>query len=377
MNKIKTLLTLMLLLAATQGMGITVSVDSIEIEAGKSSELIINLTNTETTLTGYQMSLYLPDGVTLQKDEDGDYIYTLSSRHKKDHQLAIRQDGDGSLLLVCFSASKKVIEGTSGELLRLPINVASTVTSSLQGKLKNIKFGDIASQGYYPADVNFALTLDNSGSVVTDPVSVSVPNVIIKAGGKSEIVVNLTNEITTLTGYQMSLYLPEGVTLQTDEDGDYEYTLSSRHKKDHTLSIKPNADGSLLLVCFSASKKILSGTSGELLRLPIDVASYVSTSLRGSLRDIRFGDIESQGYYPADVTFKLSLSTQHLKGDVNSDGTVDVADIASVIDVMSGSASGSLADSADVNKDGVVDVADIAAIIDEMAALARMQRREE
>ena len=56
------------------------------------------------------------------------------------------------------------------------------------------------------------------------------------------------------------------------------------------------------------------------------------------------------------------------KGDVNSDGVVDVADIATVISVM---AKGNNDLSADVNGDGVVDVADIATIISEMAAKAR------
>ena len=52
-----------------------------------------------------------------------------------------------------------------------------------------------------------------------------------------------------------------------------------------------------------------------------------------------------------------------LKGDVNLDNTVDVADIATIIDVMAGVSSAL----ADVNKDGNVDVADIATVIDIMA----------
>ncbi|MBO7140158.1 MAG: autotransporter-associated beta strand repeat-containing protein [Prevotella sp.] len=54
--------------------------------------------------------------------------------------------------------------------------------------------------------------------------------------------------------------------------------------------------------------------------------------------------------------------------DVNEDGTVDVADISAIIDVMAGNSEYS---SADVNGDGAVDVADIAAVISEMAARAR------
>ena len=65
-----------------------------------------------------------------------------------------------------------------------------------------------------------------------------------------------------------------------------------------------------------------------------------------------------------------------LKGDVNKDGNVDVADIASIIDVMAGfggQTQGSAPNAADVNGDGTVDVADIAEVISIMAARARMQ----
>ena len=56
--------------------------------------------------------------------------------------------------------------------------------------------------------------------------------------------------------------------------------------------------------------------------------------------------------------------------DVNGDGSVDVADIASVISFMAGE-DGITKAAADVNGDGSVDVADIATIITRMAELAR------
>ena len=65
--------------------------------------------------------------------------------------------------------------------------------------------------------------------------------------------------------------------------------------------------------------------------------------------------------------FNGSDEVTPMKGDVNNDGTVDVADIATVIDVMAGGASSSLKGYADVNNDKTIDVADIASIIDIMA----------
>ncbi len=68
---------------------------------------------------------------------------------------------------------------------------------------------------------------------------------------------------------------------------------------------------------------------------------------------------------------KWEVASTVTKGDVNGDGVVDVADIASIISVMAGSIvpGTSVSDAADVNGDGVVDVADIASVITIMAGL--------
>ena len=54
-----------------------------------------------------------------------------------------------------------------------------------------------------------------------------------------------------------------------------------------------------------------------------------------------------------------------MPGDVNSDGTVDVADISAIISSMAGDTS--YEDTADVNGDGAIDVADISTVISIMA----------
>ena len=75
-------------------------------------------------------------------------------------------------------------------------------------------------------------------------------------------------------------------------------------------------------------------------------------------------------YEAADIKeFTLEEAGILTTGDVNGDGTVDVADIATVITVMAGASgiANPLQQAADVNGDGTVDVADIATIIDIMA----------
>ena len=173
MNKIKTLLTWMLLMMTSHVMGINVTVDPIEIEAGKTTQLVIKLSNTETNLTAYQMFLYLPNGVTVQKKTNGKYTYTINNnRHDGAFTVSVKDAEGGSVLVTCFSADKDVIAGTSGELIRLPLEVASTVTTSLQGSLKNIEFSDVNAKAYKPADVTFSLTL----KAPVEPVTITADN---------------------------------------------------------------------------------------------------------------------------------------------------------------------------------------------------------
>ena len=79
MNKLRTLLTWGLLSAATYVMGYTITVNPVDIEAGQSTNLIINLNNTETSLTAYQMFIDLPKGVTVQKKANGKYKFTANA----------------------------------------------------------------------------------------------------------------------------------------------------------------------------------------------------------------------------------------------------------------------------------------------------------
>ena len=82
--------------------------------------------------------------------------------------------------------------------------------------------------------------------------------------------------------------------------------------------------------------------------------------------DAYIGEIDGYGYaifcgnddYPDHIVISRSSK---VKGDVNNDGEVNIADVNAVIDVILGSGNNA---SADVNKDGEINIADINAIID-------------
>ena len=59
-----------------------------------------------------------------------------------------------------------------------------------------------------------------------------------------------------------------------------------------------------------------------------------------------------------------SASEEHLAGDVNEDGNVDISDIVAIINQIAGTATYRYAD---VNEDTKVDISDIVAIINIIA----------
>ena len=356
-------LTWGLLLAVTHVMGYTISVEPIVVEPGGSTDLIINLSNTETNLTAYQLSLFLPEGVTVQKKSNGKYAYTANAdRHDGNFTFTVKDAANGSILIACFSADKDVLTGSSGELIRLPIEVASTVTASQQGSLGNIEFTDVNAQAYRIADVEFTISVEETPP--TPEVTVSVPDVEVTSGGTANLIVNMETERTDLTAYQLSLFLPEGVTVQKKSNGKYAYTANAdRHDGNFTITVKDAANGSILIACFSADKDVLTGSSGELIRLPIEVASTVTTAQQGSIGNIEFTDVNAQAYRTADVDFTISIA-DYLMGDVNMNGIIDIGDAVCIVNYLVNKQNTTFnAALADLNGNNKIDIGDAVKIV--------------
>ena len=110
-------------------------------------------------------------------------------------------------------------------------------------------------------------------------------------------------------------------------------------------------------------------TASNTLQVGDSVRIFRASSFQGTPK------FESEGNIVWDTTRiaegLLFVKAVGTKGDVNGDGTVDVADIAAIIAAMAGTVGGGSATAADVNGDGTVDVADISTVIAIMAENAR------
>ena len=98
------------------------------------------------------------------------------------------------------------------------------------------------------------------------------------------------------------------------------------------------------------------------------VAEKVSRlTFSGDSVTLFYADGIQQAAAMEDVELTFQWENEREVGDVNGDGVIDVADIATIIDVMAIGSTAASSAFADVNGDGTVDVADIASVISLMA----------
>lgn len=89
-----------------------------------------------------------------------------------------------------------------------------------------------------------------------------VEDFTLDAGETATVEILLDNEIT-YSAIQADLYLPDGLSIVMD-DGDYDFILTDRKGKNHTISALLQPDGAVRILIASQTSKTISGNSGAL-----------------------------------------------------------------------------------------------------------------
>ncbi len=134
--------------------------------------------------------------------------------------------------------------------------------------------------------------------------SLSVENLTIQAGQNGQLAVSMTNTETNLSGFQFRLYLPEGLTIATNTNGKFQYTLGDRIAN-HSLTIRALNDGGYQFIAYSMDGDAIIGTSGVLLNVPVvPTENFVSGD--GTISDIRLTDLNANKTTCSNVSFTIT-----------------------------------------------------------------------
>jgi formylglycine-generating enzyme required for sulfatase activity len=110
-------------------------IEDFSISAGETRTVSIILEN-ETAYTAFQTDLYLPAGLTVEQ-EDGDYIFDLTSRKGRDHNIATQVQADGAIRIMSYSPTIKAYSGNSGALVTFNVTATEDFTAPTTIQLKN------------------------------------------------------------------------------------------------------------------------------------------------------------------------------------------------------------------------------------------------
>lgn len=153
----------------------------------------------------------------------------------------------------------------------------------------------------------------------------SADDVIFDESGKANLEVYMDFSGTeTIVGWNMSIYLPEGVTLGTklvenEDTGEMEETwdytakgndYSNSAKMANNMDIKEKTDGGYLFTCIASDKTPMKNTKGKILTVAL-VASTSDCSGDGSIKTIGMSDDKNVSVLLNqidEVTFKVDAS---------------------------------------------------------------------
>lgn len=145
----------------------------------------------------------------------------------------------------------------------------------------------------------------------------------------------------------------EDKVVELDVDGDFYIELST---KNSTGKKRVSVDN--VVVSYNSS-----ALSTFVERVSIDSVSYLFTGLQPQTA-YRYRVAASDGYATSDFSDYVVVTTKEsLKGDLNCDGSVDVADVTTLVSCILSSDTGTAGDGFDVNGDGGVDVADVTTVV--------------
>ena len=374
-----------------------VKADDLTMKAGERAKLTVSLTTERNDYTGYQFNLYLPEGISVATDNYDNYLVKEKTGRRK----IVLEESDGSVLFNTI-ANSDLDELATGRLMEIELTASTALAAGKYTvRIERIVFSTTDKRSLTLPPATFTVTVEKASETETQGV-VTADDVEGEPDSQVKMPVFLNNA-TDINAFYFDLTLPKGVTVAETEDGNILASLTGDYADGKMLLTAQPWDASMgttnnvntwRFIATPIDDNVFRANAGRVMTITLDVdkdmAGGVYTArmnvvklveVSGSRVDNRLRSVASVSSAPSASWTSYSTITMRTNqhGDVNGDFTIDVADIATVIDVM---ASGSgiatpLQQAADVNKDGTVDVADIATIIDIMAANARRQRMME
>ena len=144
------------------------SVGTVKMGPGETKLLEINLVNPDKQYTAFQFDLQLPKGISIVKNDNGNFVASLNDSRKDDHSFAVSALANNTYRFLAYSLSNAVFTGSSGALVSVSISSDPALKDGdVVATIKEQVFTDAASNQYDLEDVTFDMTIATPVPVIT------------------------------------------------------------------------------------------------------------------------------------------------------------------------------------------------------------------
>ena len=185
------------------------------------------------------------------------------------------------------------------------------------------------------------------------------------SGSQVTLSVKMKNTVD-IQGYQFDLYLPEGVTIATDEDGFSLIELSTERttsRKTDYFNSTVQPDGSIRVLCGSSKGYTFEGVDGEVALITLNIDENMEEGDHPIiLKEVNLTDRNSE-LYTTDYLKSTLTIINFIVGDVNGNKKVEVADFIATANYILGNPPQTfLFKAGDLNGNSSIEVSDFIGI---------------
>jgi len=193
--------------------------------------------------------------------------------------------------------------------------------------------------------------------------SFSLSDISVFSGSSFSFPVSMTNE-NGITAFQCDVYLPEGLMLNWNDEGEYDVVLNADRKATtHSMTASLQPDGAIRIVSYSSANKLFKGNEGELFTLNLTALDGCAENQKVEIRNIRLSTPDQQEYLLPNVSSTVSVKS-YTPADANGDGEVTIVDVVAVVNALMGDFSGNFVfDAADMDQNGEITIVDVVAVV--------------
>ena len=213
MKYIKLMITAVLLTVVGRIQADNLKVANVELKAGETKEMAIELNNPSKQYAAFQFDLVLPDGVSIAKNNKGKMIASLDADRMDDHTLNVSDMGSNTYRFLSFSMTNAEFYGTSGTLVKVTLQAADGIGSGNKtATIKSQVFTEVGGDQAKWSDLNFTITVLGEVTVTVTPPTAKTG--LVYSGSAQELVSAGSTNVGTLQysldGSSYSTAIPKG-----------------------------------------------------------------------------------------------------------------------------------------------------------------------